>query len=250
MAAANQNLAAAEARFRQARTLVWQARSNWFPTAVVGVSFARSRVSAHAARRPGLRHRHHLVGLHASREHLVGARPVGEDPAAGRVERRRARRRARPTWRTRGSACRPSWPWTTSSSARSMPSIRLLDGHGAQLRALAQADAEPARERHRVGRRRRAGADAAREHARAGDRPRGAARRARARHRGADRESRPPTSRCPPAELAADAAGRSPSACRPTCSSGGPTSPRPSATWRRPTRRSASPCRRTTRRSP
>jgi len=46
VAAANQNLAAAEARFRQARTLVWQARSNWFPTAVVGVSFARSRVSA------------------------------------------------------------------------------------------------------------------------------------------------------------------------------------------------------------
>jgi NodT family efflux transporter outer membrane factor (OMF) lipoprotein len=42
---ANQNLAAAEARFRQARTLVWQARSNWYPTAVAGVSFARSRVS-------------------------------------------------------------------------------------------------------------------------------------------------------------------------------------------------------------
>jgi NodT family efflux transporter outer membrane factor (OMF) lipoprotein len=42
---ANQNLKAAEARFRQARTLVWQARSNWFPTAVMGVSFARSRVS-------------------------------------------------------------------------------------------------------------------------------------------------------------------------------------------------------------
>src|SRR5262245_15752796 len=45
VAAANQNLAAAEARFRQARTLVWQARSNWFPTVVAGVSFARSRVS-------------------------------------------------------------------------------------------------------------------------------------------------------------------------------------------------------------
>ena len=45
VAAANQNLAAAEARFRQARTLVWQARSNWFPTVVAGVSFSRSRVS-------------------------------------------------------------------------------------------------------------------------------------------------------------------------------------------------------------
>jgi NodT family efflux transporter outer membrane factor (OMF) lipoprotein len=43
---ANQNLKAAEARFRQARTLVWQARSNWYPTANLGVSFARSRVSA------------------------------------------------------------------------------------------------------------------------------------------------------------------------------------------------------------
>jgi NodT family efflux transporter outer membrane factor (OMF) lipoprotein len=42
---ANQNLKAAEARFQQARTLVWQARSNWYPTAVFGVSFARSRVS-------------------------------------------------------------------------------------------------------------------------------------------------------------------------------------------------------------
>jgi NodT family efflux transporter outer membrane factor (OMF) lipoprotein len=46
VAAANQNLAAAEARYRQARTLVRQARSNWYPTATVGVSFARSRVSS------------------------------------------------------------------------------------------------------------------------------------------------------------------------------------------------------------
>ncbi len=45
VAPANQSLAAAEARFRQARTLVWQARSNWYPTANLGVSFARSRVS-------------------------------------------------------------------------------------------------------------------------------------------------------------------------------------------------------------
>src|SRR5262245_17222477 len=46
VAAANQNLAAAEARYRQARTLVLQARSNWYPTATFGVSFARSRVSS------------------------------------------------------------------------------------------------------------------------------------------------------------------------------------------------------------
>jgi len=43
---ANQTLKAAEAAFQQARTLVWQARSNWYPTAVAGVSFSRSRVSA------------------------------------------------------------------------------------------------------------------------------------------------------------------------------------------------------------
>ena len=43
---ANQSLKAAEAAFQQARTLVWQARSNWYPTAVAGVSFSRSRVSA------------------------------------------------------------------------------------------------------------------------------------------------------------------------------------------------------------
>ena len=45
VAPANQSLAAAEARFRQAQTLVLQARSNWLPTVVAGVSFARSRVS-------------------------------------------------------------------------------------------------------------------------------------------------------------------------------------------------------------
>jgi NodT family efflux transporter outer membrane factor (OMF) lipoprotein len=43
---ANQSLKAAEAAFRQARTLVWQARSNWYPTANLGVSFARSRISS------------------------------------------------------------------------------------------------------------------------------------------------------------------------------------------------------------
>jgi NodT family efflux transporter outer membrane factor (OMF) lipoprotein len=43
---ANQSLKAAEAAFRQARTLVWQARTNWFPTANLGVSFARSRISS------------------------------------------------------------------------------------------------------------------------------------------------------------------------------------------------------------
>src|SRR4029077_17123882 len=59
VAAANQNLAAAEARFRQARTLVWQARSNWFPTAVAGAAFPPPRVSGPRRRGPGVRHRAH-----------------------------------------------------------------------------------------------------------------------------------------------------------------------------------------------
>jgi NodT family efflux transporter outer membrane factor (OMF) lipoprotein len=42
----NQNLMSAEAQFRQARTLVWAARSAWYPTAAVGVSLSRSRQSA------------------------------------------------------------------------------------------------------------------------------------------------------------------------------------------------------------
>jgi multidrug efflux pump len=42
----NQNLAAAEARFRQARALVGQARAAWYPQVSVGVSVTRSRQSS------------------------------------------------------------------------------------------------------------------------------------------------------------------------------------------------------------
>jgi NodT family efflux transporter outer membrane factor (OMF) lipoprotein len=41
----NQSLAAAEARFRQARALVSVARASWWPTVTVGVSAGRSRTS-------------------------------------------------------------------------------------------------------------------------------------------------------------------------------------------------------------
>jgi NodT family efflux transporter outer membrane factor (OMF) lipoprotein len=44
--AANQDLAAAEARFREARALVASARADWWPTVSVGVSATRSRTSA------------------------------------------------------------------------------------------------------------------------------------------------------------------------------------------------------------
>lgn len=43
---ANQNLAAAEAHFRQARALVWNARADWWPTVTIGVSATRARQSA------------------------------------------------------------------------------------------------------------------------------------------------------------------------------------------------------------
>ena len=44
--AANQDLAAAEARFRQARALVTQAHADWWPTLTIGVSATRAKSSA------------------------------------------------------------------------------------------------------------------------------------------------------------------------------------------------------------
>ena len=44
--AANQDLVAAEARFRQARALVSNARADWWPVVTIGVSATRSRQSA------------------------------------------------------------------------------------------------------------------------------------------------------------------------------------------------------------
>ncbi len=41
----NQNVAAAEAAFRQARALVWSARAAYFPTATIGVGYTRSSKS-------------------------------------------------------------------------------------------------------------------------------------------------------------------------------------------------------------
>src|SRR5262245_63621244 len=43
---ANQDLVAAEARFRQARALVANARADWWPVVTIGVSATRSRQSA------------------------------------------------------------------------------------------------------------------------------------------------------------------------------------------------------------
>src|SRR5215472_19372235 len=43
---ANQDLQTAEAQFRQARTMVWAARSNWYPTASLSVSATRARLSS------------------------------------------------------------------------------------------------------------------------------------------------------------------------------------------------------------
>jgi NodT family efflux transporter outer membrane factor (OMF) lipoprotein len=43
---ANQSLAAADAHFRQARALVWNARADWWPTVTIGASATRARQSA------------------------------------------------------------------------------------------------------------------------------------------------------------------------------------------------------------
>jgi NodT family efflux transporter outer membrane factor (OMF) lipoprotein len=53
VADANQNLAAAEARFREARALVSAARASWYPTVTLGVSATRSHTSDNLSRVPG-----------------------------------------------------------------------------------------------------------------------------------------------------------------------------------------------------
>ncbi len=246
VAAANQNLAAAEARFRQARTLVWQARSNWFPTAVVGVSFARSRVSATLRGGQGFGTGTISSDFTLPGQHLVGARPVGEDPAAGRVGDGGAQSSAADLANTRLSL--------QAELAVDYFQLRTLDADIRLLEDTARSyerSLKLTENRHENGI--ASGADIAQaqtqlETTRAQAIDLGVQRAALEHAIAVLMGSRPPTSRSRrPSWRPSRRSSRS--ACRPTCSSGGPTSPRPSATWRRPMRRSASPCRRTTRRS-
>ena len=91
----NQNVAAAEAQFRQARALVRVARSAYFPTATVGPSFSRSFQST-ADGPVGAR-----LPLHTARGRDLGAGPLGPRAPERRGEpRERAGQRGRPSGRT------------------------------------------------------------------------------------------------------------------------------------------------------
>jgi len=67
---ANQNLVAAEARFRQARALVSNARADWWPTVTIGVSATRARQSANVGTSfaSGSTNNHYAMPIEASWE--------------------------------------------------------------------------------------------------------------------------------------------------------------------------------------
>src|SRR5262249_33196091 len=76
---ANQNLATAEAQFRQARTLVWSARAAYYPTAGLGVSFTRSHQSGNLfGNLGGSGNNRHQYALPV--HHLLGTGPLGPCP--------------------------------------------------------------------------------------------------------------------------------------------------------------------------
>ena len=183
----NQNLLAAEAQFRQARAVVGSARAALFPQVAVGVSFARSHQS-------GTLHNNlggsgtDVVRLRDAAERQLGARPLGPHSPQRRVQRGQ-----RPGVGRRRRVGAPQPAGRARVELLPAPQHRRRPRHLRQqhrgIRALAEADAQPLRRRHRVARRRRPGADPAREHARAGDRSRRAARRAGERHRRPDRRA-------------------------------------------------------------
>jgi hypothetical protein len=81
----NQNVAQAEAQFRQARALVQAARAAYFPTVTVGVGISRTATSI-AARK----HIEKQPDLHATfltRRCLLGVGCLGPYPSHGRIER-------------------------------------------------------------------------------------------------------------------------------------------------------------------
>ena len=233
----NQNVAAAVAAYAQARALVARAARlavpawwRWTPAA-----------TAAAARRHGPTAQQ-LPGGHRRQ---LGARRVGP-PAARRGQR--ARRRAgqpgrpgrRPGWRRRAN-----WPPTTSTCASSTPSARCRPRPSPATSARLQitqnrynagivARTDVLQAETPAGQ--RAGRPAERWSASA-PRSNTPSRCWWARRRPTSASRREPSGRaCVPDDPART--------CRRRCCSAGPTSPRPSAAWRRPTSRSASRSRR------
>ena len=76
----NQNVAVAEAQFRQARALVWAARAAYFPTVTVGASFTRSRGSSNVGGATG-------ATTGATSDYLLLADASWEPDLWGRVRR-------------------------------------------------------------------------------------------------------------------------------------------------------------------
>ena len=239
----NQTLMQAEAAYRQARALVRQ-------DAVGPLSHGhrqrrlhperqrQRREPQHPGHRASTRARAASASSRAGAALQLGDRPVGPHPPHRSKAIRRRPRPAPPTSPRRGCRRRPTWRSTTSRCASPSSACRLFEASvAAYARSLEivqnQVDAGIVSPR-----RPRPGADPARADARParrrGHQPRPVrACRRRAGRQGAGRAQR---------RARAGAAGR----CRPStpasprrCWSGGPTSPRPSARWRRPTPRSA-----------
>jgi outer membrane protein TolC len=117
---ANQDLAAAEARFRQAKALVSNARADWWPTVTIGVAATRARQSArlNTSFASGSVDNNYAMPLEASWElDLWGRirRNVESSEASAQAT-------AADLESSRASRCRPRSRRTTSSSAPSTDS--------------------------------------------------------------------------------------------------------------------------------
>ena len=207
------------------------------------VSDARPRRQRTPHRRS--RQRDHRERISGQPRRGLGAGPVGA-PAQQRRrgERRRGREPGRPRRGATVGAGRAGDQLLLAARGRRRDRPASLDGRG--LRALAADHPEPLRGRRDREDRRAAGPDPARQHARRPRRAAGSARASRACDRRAGRQGARRL-RAGARAMAQQRCPRSRSACRRCCCSAAPTSPRPSATWPRPTRRSASSARPTSR---
>ena len=107
----NQNLAVAEAQFREARALVREARAGYFPTVTLGLGYTRSRQSTTVTSGSGGASSSGTSGVGGSSGRPSptsswastsrGSWTSGDGSAARSSRTGPARRRARPTWKRR-----------------------------------------------------------------------------------------------------------------------------------------------------
>ena len=243
----NQTLKAATGQYLAARDQIRVAHAAYFPTLAVGPSVSRIRLVGESAQH---RPRHDPVQLQHPR--AAGAGAMGAGSVGAGPPHRRAGARRRPGQRRR-SGQRGAQP-ARGAGGRLLPAAgprhpeAAARHHAAERRRRAAADARAVRRGRRQRGRRRAGRDAVSAGEGPGDRRRRATRRVRARHRHADRRPRRDASRWRRARSRRTCLS-SLRAFRPSCSSGDPTSRRPSGAWPPPTPRSGSPSPPTTRTS-